>query len=96
MQKNKSWVLAAVMAVLAKRAHAQIKGAGSTFAANLYGNWGLLANNAGGMRLAFDPIGSSGGVNAAQDHNVDFAASDRPPLGCRLGKHEEATSKCQL
>jgi len=74
----KSWILAAALAASMTGAHAQLTGAGSTFAANLYGNWSQEMVKAGEPAIAYQPIGSTGGVRAVQDHHVDFGASDRP------------------
>jgi len=81
MNGNKTkntWVVAAALACCMTSAQAQIKGAGSTFAANLYESWSQVIAKAPDSRVAYDPVGSSGGVKAAQDRSVDFGASDRP------------------
>lgn len=57
---------------------AQIKGAGSTFAANLYASWSQSISKGAASRIDYEPVGSSAGVRAAQDRTVDFGASDRP------------------
>lgn len=59
-------------------ANAQIKGAGSSFAANLYATWSQSASKSADGRIEYEAIGSTGGVKAAQDRSVDFGASDRP------------------
>lgn len=67
----------AVMVLTVSCANAEIKGAGSTFAANLYRTWSQ-AHKIGDSRLEYDAVGSGAGIKAAQDHSVDFGASDRP------------------
>lgn len=74
----KTWILTAMLVVGVTGANAQLKGAGSTFAANLYGSWSQTLATAADSRLDYDPIGSSGGVKSAQERSVDFGASDRP------------------
>ena len=75
---RKFWILASVLALSVPCANAQIKGAGSSFAANLYATWSQATVKAGDSRLEYESVGSSGGVKAAQDRSVDFGASDRP------------------
>jgi phosphate transport system substrate-binding protein len=75
---KKTWVVAATLVWCMASAQAQLKGAGSTFAANLYGSWSHVVAKAPDSRVDYDPVGSSGGVKAAQDRSVDFGASDRP------------------
>lgn len=74
---KKMWILVGILALSAAHADAQIKGAGSSFAANLYATWSQGSGKGSDSRLEYDPIGSSGGIKAAQDHSVDFGASDR-------------------
>ena len=72
-----AWSLGAALVLCVSGANAQIKGAGSTFAANLYGSWGQAVAKSD-ARIDYQPVGSGGGVKAAQDRSVDFGASDRP------------------
>lgn len=73
------WSALLVIGLLtASAAQAQIKGAGSTFAANLYASWNQSIAKPTGGRVDYEPVGSSGGVKALQERSVDFAASDRP------------------
>jgi phosphate transport system substrate-binding protein len=44
----------------------------------LYATWSQATAKASDSRLEYEPVGSSGGVKAAQDRSVDFGASDRP------------------
>jgi phosphate transport system substrate-binding protein len=64
----------------APRVHAQlITGAGSSFAAPVYGKWGEAAAAAGiGVTLNYQAIGSGGGQNQVFNRVVDFGASDAP------------------
>lgn len=75
---KKRWFLAGVLAFAFCNVHAQIKGAGSSFAATLYGSWGQAMAKTTQVKLDYDSTGSSAGVKAAQDGSVDFGASDRP------------------
>lgn len=54
---------------------ATISGAGSTFAAPVYQQWGSSA----GMTVNYQPVGSGAGITALEAKTVDFGASD-PPL----------------
>jgi len=54
---------------------ATISGAGSTFAAPVYQQWG----SGSGMTVNYQPVGSGAGITALEGKTVDFGASD-PPL----------------
>ncbi len=54
---------------------ATISGAGSTFAAPVYQQWGASS----GMTVNYQSVGSGAGITALQGKTVDFGASD-PPL----------------
>ena len=57
---------------------ATISGAGSTFAAPVYEQWGSsLASS--GLTVNYQPVGSGAGITALETKTVDFGASD-PPL----------------
>lgn len=71
-------IVAGVLALEMASAQAQIKGAGSTFAANLYGNWSRVVAKASDLHVDYEPVGSGAGVKAAQERSADFGASDRP------------------
>ena len=73
---NKYLVTAVLMLGVAN-AQAQIKGSGSSFAANLYASWSQSVSG-GAARLDYEPVGSSAGVRAAQERTADFGGSDRP------------------
>jgi phosphate transport system substrate-binding protein len=54
---------------------ATISGAGSTFAAPVYQQWG----SSSGETVNYQPVGSGAGITALEGKTVDFGASD-PPL----------------
>lgn len=72
------WALAVLTASTATSADAQVKGAGSTFASNLYASWSQNGVVTKGSRLAYEPTGSGNGIRAVQERAVDFGASDKP------------------
>ncbi len=76
--KNRNWLLMALLVLSVSGAQAQLKGAGSSFAARLYGGWSQVVAKGADSRLDYSPVGSSGGVKAVVDRSVDFGASDRP------------------
>jgi phosphate transport system substrate-binding protein len=55
---------------------ATISGAGSTFAAPVYQQWGSAIS---GLTVNYQPVGSGAGITALEGKTVDFGASD-PPL----------------
>jgi len=57
-------------------ASATISGAGSTFAAPVYQQWGTGVS---GLTVNYQPVGSGAGITALEGKTVDFGASD-PPL----------------
>ena len=57
------------------RPTATLKGAGSTFAAPLFGLW---AQNYKASTITYNSIGSGGGIQAITNKQVDFGASDAP------------------
>lgn len=71
-------LLAATLAAAPPAFAQEITGAGATFPAPLYARWGELARAAIGIRLNYQAIGSSGGVNQILSGTVDFGASDVP------------------
>jgi phosphate transport system substrate-binding protein len=78
MKKKVLLSLAGALVLAASSAQAQIKGAGSSFAANLYVAWSEQVAKAPDWRIEYEPSGSSAGVKAVQDRATDFGASDRP------------------
>jgi phosphate transport system substrate-binding protein len=61
-----------------------ITGAGSSFAAPLYGGWSTAAQKAVGVRVNYQAIGSGAGQNLVSVGTVDFGASDAPMAHERL------------
>jgi phosphate transport system substrate-binding protein len=59
-------------------ASATISGAGSTFAAPVYEQWGSSLSGSG-LTVNYQPVGSGAGITALETKTVDFGASD-PPL----------------
>jgi phosphate transport system substrate-binding protein len=57
---------------------ADITGAGSTFAAPIYTKWADAYQKAGGGKVNYQGIGSSGGIKQIIAKTVDFAGSDAP------------------
>jgi len=55
-----------------------ISGAGSTFAAPLYGKWAEGYKAQTGTNLNYQSIGSGGGIRQITANTVDFGASDKP------------------
>jgi phosphate transport system substrate-binding protein len=53
-----------------------ISGAGSTFAAPVYGQWGSAVS---GLTVNYQSVGSGAGITSLESKTVDFGASD-PPL----------------
>jgi len=91
--KLKTATLAIAMAGLAVVAGAQgqtvqITGAGSTFAAPIYGKWGEAASGTTGVKLNYQAIGSGAGINQINNRTVDFGASDMPVAGDQLTAHK--------
>jgi len=69
-------------------AQRQITGAGSTFAAPIYGKWNELAKAAIGAELNYQAIGSGAGINQINNRTVDFGASDMPVPDAQLKEHK--------
>lgn len=66
----------------------QITGAGSTFAAPVYGKWAEAAASSIGTRLNYQAIGSGAGINQINNRTVDFGASDMPVAADQLAAHK--------
>ena len=67
------------LVLVALHAHAaDITGAGSTFAAPIYAKWADAYKKAGGGKVNYQGIGSSGGLKQINAKTVDFAGSDAP------------------
>ncbi len=76
--------LAGLLVASPSRAQTQITGAGSTFAAPLYGKWGEAASSAIQVKLNYQAIGSGAGINQVNNRTVDFGASDMPVAADKL------------
>jgi phosphate transport system substrate-binding protein len=66
---------------------ADITGAGSTFAAPIYTKWADAYQKAGGGKINYQGIGSSGGIKQIRAKTVDFAGSDAPMTDDELAKN---------
>jgi phosphate transport system substrate-binding protein len=76
------------VAALPAAAQTQITGAGSTFAAPIYGKWNELGKSAVGAELNYQAIGSGAGINQINNRTVDFGASDMPVAADQLAEHK--------
>jgi phosphate transport system substrate-binding protein len=65
----------------------QITGAGASFPAPLYSKLAASFEKNTGIRVNYQSIGSSGGINQIQSKLVDFGATDMPLKGADLEKH---------
>jgi phosphate transport system substrate-binding protein len=72
----------------AAHAEQQITGAGSSFAAPIYGKWGEAASGAIGVKLNYQAVGSGAGINQINNRTVDFGASDMPVAADQLAAHK--------
>jgi len=61
-----------------KTSAATVSGAGSTFVAPLVTKWQSPVQSALGIQLNYNAVGSTGGVTAITQKQVDFGASDAP------------------
>jgi len=66
----------------------QITGAGSSFAAPIYGKWAEAAAAPTGIKLNYQSIGSGAGINQINNRTVDFGASDMPVAAADLAAHK--------
>jgi phosphate transport system substrate-binding protein len=82
-------VLAIGLGAVTFAAHAQqITGAGSSFAAPIYGKWGDASSGATGVKLNYQAVGSGAGINQIDNRTVDFGASDMPVAADQLAEHK--------
>jgi phosphate transport system substrate-binding protein len=56
----------------------ELNGAGATFPAPIYQKWFQEYQQATGVKINYQPIGSGGGIKQITAHAVDFGASDAP------------------
>ena len=68
----------------------QITGAGSTFAAPIYGKWSEDYSSHGGDQLNYQSIGSGGGIKQIEAKTVDFGATDMALSLADLAKNDLA------
>ena len=61
-----------------------LSGAGATFPAPLYSAWAAEYKKAANVEVAYQPIGSGGGVKQISEQTVDFGASDAPMKDAEL------------
>lgn len=73
---------------LAAHAQTQITGAGSSFAAPIYGKWAEAGGAAAGIKLNYQAVGSGAGINQINNRTVDFGASDMPVKAEDLAAHK--------
>ena len=67
-----------------------ITGAGSTFAAPIYGKWAEGYKAATGSNLNYQSIGSGGGIKQIEAGTVEFGATDKPLSAEELAKNNLA------
>jgi phosphate transport system substrate-binding protein len=72
----------------AAHAQTQITGAGSSFAAPIYGKWGEAGASTTGVKLNYQAVGSGAGINQINNRTVDFGASDMPVAADQLAAHK--------
>jgi phosphate transport system substrate-binding protein len=81
--------LALGLGVTSFAVHAQqVTGAGSSFAAPIYGKWADAASGATGIKLNYQAVGSGAGINQINNRTVDFGASDMPVAADQLAAHK--------
>ena len=64
----------------------KISGAGATFPMPIYAKWAARYFKVKGLKLAYQGIGSGGGIAQIRAKTVDFGASDRPLTAEDLNK----------
>jgi phosphate transport system substrate-binding protein len=68
-------------------AQAQVRGAGSTFAAAAYTSWGFSYSKEKHVAISYQATGSGDGIRQIVAHSVDFGASDYAMSPEELNKH---------
>ena len=86
LKKLLSGFLGAFIAMTASGAHADITGAGSTFAAPLYAQWADAYQKVASKKINYQSVGSSAGIKQIIAKTVDFGASDAPLKDADLSK----------
>jgi len=69
---------------------ADITGAGSTFAAPIYGKWAEAYKAQTGVGLNYQAIGSGGGIKQIEAKTVEFGATDKPLSSAELAANDLA------
>lgn len=82
-------VLSSILLILAVsvRSAVNVTGAGATFPASVYSKWTDSYEKKTGVKVNYQGIGSSGGINQIIANTVDFAASDIPLTEQKLLKN---------
>ena len=78
MLKKLAVAVAVTLLAAAAAQAADISGAGSTFAAPIYGKWAEAYKKETGNGLNYQSIGSGGGIKQITAKTVEFGASDKP------------------
>jgi len=78
---------AVALMVISSAAMAEdVTGAGATFPAPLYAKWASAYNQATGVRINYQSVGSGAGIKQIKAKTVDFGASDMPLKDDELAK----------
>ena len=80
---RKNWLfslalLAALLMAVPAVAQMSINGAGATFPQPVYGKWAYTYNEAKGVKVNYQGIGSGGGIAQIKAKTVDFGGTDDP------------------
>ena len=70
--------IAAAAAAAGSKSGGTINGAGSTFAAPIYQQWGATLKSEQGLTVNYQAVGSGQGITELTSGTVDFAGSDPP------------------
>lgn len=88
-----SWIVFTALAlvlvstsVVASAGELRISGAGATFPYPVYSRWSYSYHKVAGVELAYQSIGSGGGIAQIKAKTVDFGASDAPLKKSELDK----------
>lgn len=72
------------MLIMASAKAAEISGAGATFPATVYKEWGVTQQKQTGVELKYQGTGSGDGIKQIEAKTVDFGASDMPLASAKL------------
>lgn len=80
MKKSIRYIVMLVISLLSSHVvmAAGVTGAGASFPAPVYAQWADAYYQATGIRVNYQSVGSSAGVNQIRNRTVDFGASDAP------------------